>query len=434
MTATTRRLILRTATVLLLAPSLSFGAGFALFEHGNRAMAMGGAFTAVADDLSAMYWNPAGLAFQTDEGLQILAGATFITAGAQTFEGQNPFPGQGYTAEQESQIFYPAHFYVAYPLSDRVNIGFSTLTPFGLGTWWEEDFAGRFISKRVDLRTFAFSPNIAFKLGDAIAVGVGADYMVGQIDLTRNIGFVDPFRQQVVDVGQVHLHTDDLSSDGWGWHAGIMVNAPAGFSVGLMYRSRINIDFTGVGSFTQYATGNPAFDDAIAQQIPFGEKIPLTTVIDFPDYYTAGVAWSNEKLTLSAQYGKTGWNSFQNLPIEFPEDPQFDSNVEQNYEDADTYRLGGEFRFSEKLAAQLGLLYDNTPQPAESMSPLLGDGDRTGYSAGVSFHLWIFDVDLGYMYLDFDERCTGGASLDGYEGCYRDTNAHLFGGSLGARF
>ena len=32
------------------------------FAYGTKAMAMGNAFTAVADDLTAVFWNPAGLA------------------------------------------------------------------------------------------------------------------------------------------------------------------------------------------------------------------------------------------------------------------------------------------------------------------------------------------------------------------------------------
>lgn len=36
---------------------------------GARAMSMGGAFTAVADDASAVFWNPAGLAQLTDNQL-----------------------------------------------------------------------------------------------------------------------------------------------------------------------------------------------------------------------------------------------------------------------------------------------------------------------------------------------------------------------------
>ena len=37
------------AAALVLAPSLCLGAGFALFEAGNRGLGMAGAFTAVGD-------------------------------------------------------------------------------------------------------------------------------------------------------------------------------------------------------------------------------------------------------------------------------------------------------------------------------------------------------------------------------------------------
>jgi hypothetical protein len=55
------RLGLALALVFLLAGSAS--AGFVSIEEGARAMAMGGAFTAVADDATAIMWNPAGTAF-----------------------------------------------------------------------------------------------------------------------------------------------------------------------------------------------------------------------------------------------------------------------------------------------------------------------------------------------------------------------------------
>jgi len=40
-------------------------AQFLKIDIGPRAIGMGGAFTATADDISAMYWNPAGLAYNT---------------------------------------------------------------------------------------------------------------------------------------------------------------------------------------------------------------------------------------------------------------------------------------------------------------------------------------------------------------------------------
>jgi long-chain fatty acid transport protein len=46
---------------LFLCPSLSFGSGFALYEAGARSSALAGAVVARADDLSAIFYNPAGL-------------------------------------------------------------------------------------------------------------------------------------------------------------------------------------------------------------------------------------------------------------------------------------------------------------------------------------------------------------------------------------
>ena len=51
--------------------------GFQLNEHGTRAMGQAGAFAARAYDPSAVYFNPAGLAFQDRDALYI--GTVLIT-------------------------------------------------------------------------------------------------------------------------------------------------------------------------------------------------------------------------------------------------------------------------------------------------------------------------------------------------------------------
>ncbi|MCZ6727674.1 MAG: hypothetical protein O7A98_10040 [Acidobacteria bacterium] len=61
---------------LIAAPARS--SGFSIFEQGSRAMGMAGAFTAQADDGSALFHNVGGLGFLEDR--QLSAGATYITA------------------------------------------------------------------------------------------------------------------------------------------------------------------------------------------------------------------------------------------------------------------------------------------------------------------------------------------------------------------
>ncbi len=422
------RKMLAVAAVLVLAPSLSFGSGFALFEAGNRGLGMAGAMTAVADDPSAMFWNSAGLAFQNDKGVQFMGGVTLI-APEQTFYGEDPYPGAGYSVEQESQIFSPLHGYLVVPLGDRTTFGFSLLTPFGLGTWWPDDHAGRFISKRVDLYAFDFSPNLAFKLSDRFAIGIGVDYRVSTIDLTRSIPLVDPFQQQLAEVGQVHIYTDGAGNDGWGFHAGLLGDIGAGFKVGINYRSKITVDYEGYAEFSQYSTGNPELDAIVAATIPFDETISGVTKIEFPDYVTVGLSWSCEKFTISGQWGRMGWSSFQELALIFPNDPEFNEVIPENYENSTDYRLGMEFRASEKVAIQAGAVYDETPQPMSSMTPLLGDADRLGINAGFSWIHRSWRMDLGAEYLMVDDRGTEGTSEAGYEGWY-ESSAILAGATL----
>jgi len=66
--------MLRAATLLLicvLGPVSSAAAQQVLESAGSRALGMGGAFVAVANDATAVYWNPAGLAFGPTAGVTV---------------------------------------------------------------------------------------------------------------------------------------------------------------------------------------------------------------------------------------------------------------------------------------------------------------------------------------------------------------------------
>jgi long-subunit fatty acid transport protein len=60
-----------TAVALTATPERALGSAFAIGEQGARAAGMGTAFTAVADDGAAIFYNPAGIAFQTGMHMQM---------------------------------------------------------------------------------------------------------------------------------------------------------------------------------------------------------------------------------------------------------------------------------------------------------------------------------------------------------------------------
>ncbi len=410
------------AACLLLVPAAGYGAGFALFEHGARGVALGGAFTATADDPTAIYYNPAGIAFLG--GTQMAAGVYFITESS-TFYGANPYPGQGYTVDMKKQIFFPPHVYLTGELTPDLHWGIGAYAPFGLGTWWPDDYAGKYITKRVDLKVFNINPTLSYKVTENLALGVGIDYFYSALDLTRSLGAINPYTQQLAEVGQVHLYTD--YKGGFGWNVGLLGKLDGGFSIGATYRSNVKIDYTGKASFTQFPTGYADFDAIVATQVPFSSKPTAKTSIKYPDETRLALAWHGAKLGIEGDFVRMGWASFKDLPIELVGYPLLSETRPENYKDSDCYRLGVEWKSSPTLAWQFGLLKDNSPVPVESVSPLLPDAERKGASIGASIGLTPKTrLDVSYMYLKFKDRSTEGMNYDAYEGSYK-TTANLFG-------
>ena len=80
------------AFVVAFIPSPGQAAGFAIFEQGARGMGFAGAFTAQANDPSAIFHNAAGIGFL--KGKQLYLGGTLIHPST-NFTGSAPFPGEG---------------------------------------------------------------------------------------------------------------------------------------------------------------------------------------------------------------------------------------------------------------------------------------------------------------------------------------------------
>ncbi len=371
-----RKRILVAAAILLVAPTLTWGSGFALFEVGGRQGGMAGTMVAVGDDLSTLFWNPAGAAFQTNEGIQLMFGVSPIQP-EQTFTGASPYPGAGYTADQVQQTFFPVHLFLGIPINERLELGFSVFSPFGLGTEWEDDFLGNYISKKADLMVFDIGATMAYQLSENFAVGIGVDYMTASIELTQDVGLINPFNQQLSTVAEANLKSEGINS-AWAWNAGILWKMGAGWSFGASYRSEFTINGDGEATFSQVPTGYPEFDGLLGTLFPFDGAVPIEASIAFPDFWNVGLAWQNEKWTFSGQYGVMGWSVYKDLPIIFPENPEFSSVRQEDFEDAPQWRVGAELRATEHWEFRVGYLEDETPQPAAGMSPLLADATRHG--------------------------------------------------------
>lgn len=395
-------------------------------------MGMGLAFTAVASDPSAIFFNPAGLGWQKHFESQL--GSSFLTKIDGDFVGENPYPGASNRESEHKTTFVVPTLYAIVPLTSEINLGLGTFSQYGLGFRWDdaETFSGRFIAQNAVIQSVDVNPVISFQATPAIAIAVGADYRVSKVQLERNQAAINPFTNSVVDVAHIKLNSDILDNHGWGWNAGIMVRPIPQLSFGAAYRSSIKVDYEGSATFQQRPTGNAQFDAIVGSQLPAGSH-PVTTSIDFPSSMNLGAALTLPgDLTISGDADWTEWKKFASLDILFPDLVGRDLHRQTIWKNSWAYRVGIEKKFS-NLAVRAGYYLDKTPQPVEDAGPILADNDRNAYSIGFGYGNERWGVDVSDLYIKFKTLDTAGRSHDNFFGQYKES-ANVFAFSLRLSF
>jgi long-chain fatty acid transport protein len=418
------------AAALALAAIPAWGAGFGFFEQGARAMGMGGAFTAQADDPSALFHNVGGLAFLKQRDFYL--GTTLAFIGDSTFHGEAPFPGDTASGQQVNQVVYPSHFYYVQPISRNLTFGLGFNSPFGLVTEWDnpDQWAGRFLSTRAELRTFDFNPSLGWQATPKLGLGFGVIYRLSDVTLDRRVAVPsNPYTLLPAEVAKSRLESN--LDDGHGWDAGFLYKYNNSFSVGFSYRSKVTVDYGGDAHLTQILTGFPQFDASVAALLPFGQAVPVKTSVEFPDMWSVGVALAlSPNMVLEVDYNRTGWSTFKQVAIAFPAGSGLDDQtLPENWKDAKNYRVGFRWSGSSSSEWRFGYIYDETPQPDETVSPLLPDANRNDFVIGYGHKGGAVRFDLALMYVDFAKRTTH-TNVNNFNGTY-ETSAFLLGLSLG---
>ena len=378
--------------------------GFQINEHGAKAMAMAGAFTGLANDPSAVYFNPAGITQL--KGTQFMGGVAFI-APSNEFEGPNPSsPLQTQsTWEMESEIFHPINFFVTHQFSEKVYAGFGLSNPYGLGTEWKDDWAGRYLAHDTELRTFYFYGVLAYKFSEKFSLSAGLNYAYGDVKILQ-------VRPNTITNLPANDYKTNLEGDatGVGFSAGLLFKPTPKFQLGLSYRSEVKFEFEGDASSDP---GSFTFNHPLAGpttiQYPNGS---IEAELRAPQNFAAGVAFMpSDELTLTADFQWIGWSSYDSLTVEFKEyiDPSTQQLARTSnprvYEDTYILRAGAEYVLSPAFALRGGVLYDNNPVQDKYLEPTLPDANRLGLNIGFGYNLTEnLTFDFAYLLLLFSER------------------------------
>jgi long-chain fatty acid transport protein len=422
------RLTLLTFVVCLAAAS-AFGSGFSIFEQGAKATGMAGAFVATADDGSAIFYNPAGLAQQRE--MKVLAGATFITFSNEFRGDPESEVTSGTWGQYNPHTFIPPNLYASMPVGANLTVGVGVFSSWGLRTDWADPWPGRYISRDADLKTASFNPAIAWQTSDGrLAIGGGVEYRRARVFLNANNMALNPFTGRVADVANVRLASE--YGDDIGWNLGVLFKPSSRFRIGASYRSEMDIDLEGRAEVKQIPTGNAQFDAIVGMQLPPNQ--PITTSFPFPAVAIAGIAFSpSDRTDIEFNVSHMTWSRFEELTVNFLTTPAAGFTREQNWKDSSAFRLGMNHRATDSWDVRLGAVYDQNPQPVESVNPLLPDADRIGVTMGTAFRYRSWTAEWALMVLHFKDRDTQGRNPEGFDGLYK-TDAMLLGVNLGYRF
>jgi long-chain fatty acid transport protein len=352
-----------------------YAGGFQLNEHGARAMGLGGAFTAVADDPSAVYFNGAGLTQL--EGWNFMVGTALI-APSSSFRGVAP---QITEYKTSPQIFVIPNGYATYRINRDWAVSLGVDVPFGLATEWPLNWPGRYLALQTDVRAYTISADVAYKLLNNLSLSAGLQYSRADVTITEQ-------SPQTPFPGDAYVKLTGKDNAAFGYKFGILYKPIDRLSFGASFHSQIKYDFKG-SALTTGAT-------QLASEFPAGN---ISANITTPLNFTVGAAYEIiPELRISADYQYVGWSSYDTLAIDFANVPRIASP--RLYDNSYIIRFGAEYKYSRDLSFQGGIYYDNNPVKPEFLNPSLPDANRICFSLGLNYKFTSnFSAGASYLFI-----------------------------------
>lgn len=375
-------------TNLIVHPQNVLAEGFRILDHGASATGQGAAFSAQADDPSALHYNPAGMTQL--EGIQFSAG-TLLIGGSIEFKSGSGGKVDGDLAgaianPPPSTVFLTAHL-PALGLKNLPNwtVGIGVTSPFALQVEYPDDSLIAPVTTRASLPLLDIKPTLAYKVNDYISVGGGLDIYTfasflgkGHAEIKQNAAPGNPFG---IPAGTgLEANGKDTAL---GFNASVLwtplrnaVGKPL-LNLGFVYRNGADLDLDG-------------------KFLVNGAKVAnARTTIELPDVYTWAIAgWpirnaqQEWKIEVDVEYAD--WTDFKNLDLQLSNGAVIPQP--RNYGDAWIFMVGTEFKVLSPLVLpkwdvsfRTGYLRSETPVPSRDFNPSNPDADFNAFSAGVGF-------------------------------------------------
>ncbi|MEG1623224.1 MAG: outer membrane protein transport protein [Alistipes sp.] len=487
----------------LLTPIASaFAEGYQVNTLSAKQTGMGHVGTAMKLNSESIFFNPAATAFQNNK-FDISVGLTGIVTSATyralpTLEnGYKP----GVAEKSDNKISTPIYAYFNYKPTSNLAVGVGFFTPNGSSMNWDKNWSGAHLVQGIDMKSYTVQPTLAYKFGDKVSIGAGLMITWGNFNLSRAMlpigsgnkmitgGFqyaeaklnaamqADPTNaatyQAMIAKAQAgakyfkenlqneSIVSADLKGDAKisvGVNAGILWNITNEWSVGMSYRSRMNMKVgTGHASMNYASAEAQAYLGLLnqfSQQVGGAEVIPsldkgtFNAELPLPTSVTWGVSFRpTPKWEFAVDLQWVGWSAYKELNVAFNE-PELEIapiNSVKNYSNTLAFRFGAQYRACDWLTARMGMYVDESPVSSNYLNPETPSMTKVSYTAGLSFRPAKYvSIDLAYCFVSSaDPERTGSYPIYNYQdntkldsvfsGNYK-LHAHVFSFGVGLHF
>ena len=419
-----------TAALMALSAGGAQGAGFALQEQ--NASGLGHAYAggaAAAEDVSTIFYNPAGLVRL--QSMQLVVAANVICPSTKFHDsGSLPAFGQplGGSGGDAGSCAGVPNLYFGVPFTDKWSFGIGVNVPFGLKTEYDSDWIGRFQAVKSKVETYNVNPVLSWEPTPQWTVGAGVSFQRLNAELTNQVNYAAAFAQGVQSavagglvpaaaaptlIGSAaglesgaKVKGDDSS---WGWNVGVLWQATPQTRIGAAYRSAVkytidgNVNFdnpTAVGPLppTLAPVGAAILNGVNAQLFSGGAtlKIKLPQTANVSIFHQFDSKWD---LMADLQY--TGWSTIEQLQVVRTTGTVL-STTPENFRNTWRVSAGANYRYNDKWTLRGGVAWDQTPVRDEERTPRLPDEDRTWLALGAQYKYsdnWAFDIAYAYIFL-----------------------------------
>jgi len=401
------------------APRARAGA-FYLPERGARALALGGAFIAGADDLNAQWLNPAaltrlsnGLSLYVDLGL-IFSDQSFLRQDDPEVTRKDPEYANGFpTVHDQGPPFPDPSLAVAsnFGLEDFV-FCLGAYGPYAGTNEWPADGPQRYSLVNLSALEFFIQFSAAWRPSKYLAVGIGLQWVVTAIKQRLVISaypgvFGWPEERSLDTLAEVDV-TDSFSPSG---NVGLLITPLTGFDIGLS--AQLPVSAAAKGKLTVNKPSHYYFSDVevVGDQINVGLDFPLILRLGLRVYEDK--LWSFE---LASVYEM--WSALDEIPVSpggdgiaFVGVPGIgtyrvkDFAIEQNYDDVISLRAGGWWApGAGDVTVRAGFFYESGAPPDQTLTVLDIDGDKIGITLGGTVRLGNYQIDLTAAWIDTFQR------------------------------